>query len=351
MAPEFTSSFPVALALGTAAGAAISAAALIAALLVLRLWRGSRDRRLAIRVAGWRAALHEAMDDPAAARLPPVAPADLPVFLRLYNHLQESLRGEAAAHLSQAVRAAGLVAPIRDLSRRRNLAHRLAAVVALGHLREVHAWEDLAALARTPDAVLSFAAARALLRIDAARALEFLPDALRRQDWSLARLGTALQEAGPEAVTPAVERLLASPPPEGLERLLKLARFAHRERVAPIVNGWLARSAQPRVIAAALDFAQDAADLAQVRGAARYPDWGVRMAAARALGRIGSQRELALLLGLLEDESWWVRYHAAQAIVSLPGLSAAELADFRARAQGAAAGGMLAQVLAERAPS
>ena len=85
------------------------------------------------------------------------------------------------------------------------------------------------------------------------------------------------------------------------------------------------------------------------RGAARYPDWRVRMAAARALGRIGSQRDLGLLLALLDDESWWVRYHAAQAIASLPGLSAAQLADLRDRARTAAADGMLAQVLAEKA--
>lgn len=349
MAPGLPSSFPLALALGTAAGATASALLLLAALVLVRLARGARDRRLAKRVAAWRAALHEAMESPRPPALPAVRTADLPAFLRLWNHLQETVRGEASGDLSRALRDAGLAAAVRTLARRRDLAARLPAIVALGHLRDAESWDELATIARDRDAVLSFAAARALLRIDAPRALDSLADAVRREDWSLARLGSALKEAGPDAVTPAIERLLAAPPPEGLERLLKLARFAHRERVAPVVGAWLARSAHPGILAAALDFMQDDADVPLVRGAARYPDWRVRMAAARALGRIGSQRDLGLLLALLDDESWWVRYHAAQAIASLPGLSAAQLADLRDRARTAAADGMLAQVLAEKA--
>ncbi|HEX4942840.1 MAG TPA: HEAT repeat domain-containing protein [Usitatibacteraceae bacterium] len=326
-----------------------SAVVLVIALVVLRLERGIRVRRLAAHIARWRMALHVAMESPGEATLPDIAPVDLPVFLQLWNHLQESLRGEASDNLARVVREKGLVPAIRELAIRRALRHRLVAITALGHLREAAAWELLASLARDPDPVLSFAAVRALLRIDARRALEdHLADAVHRADWSLARLGTALQEAGPDEVTPPMERVLADPPADGLERLLKLAKFAHRERVSAMIHGWLGASAKAHVIAAALDFVEDAADLPRVRGATRHGAWHVRMSAARALGRIGGERELALLLAMLDDPSWWVRYHAAQAIVALPGLAQRDLEQFRARAPSGVAAAMLAQVLAER---
>ena len=349
MAPAFSTSPQLVVAAAVAAAAFASSVALLVALVVLRVARDMRDRRLAARVARWRSALHAAMELPTGATPPVPAPRDLPVFLRLSNHLQETIRGEASENLSAAMRAMGLLPAIHALVARRGLHDRLVAITALGHLRDASAWDLLAALSRDADAVLSFASARALLRIDAPRALEFLAEAVRREDWSLARLGTALQEAGPDVVTPPIERLLADPAPEGLERLLKLARFAHRERVAKVVRGWLGSSRRPLVILAALNFVEDAADLASVRGAARHADWRVRMAAARALGRIGTQRELALLLGLLADESWWVRYHAAQSIGALPGVSPQELEAFRVRAPSALAAGMLEQVMAERA--
>ena len=71
------------------------------------------------------------------------------------------------------------------------------------------------------------------------------------------------------------------------------------------------------------------------------------MAAARALGRIGNTSDQALLLDLVEDRNWWVRYRAAQALASLPGLSRGDLAAMRARTSDRFAADMLDQVLAE----
>jgi HEAT repeat protein len=332
-----------------AAGALASAIVLLLAIAGMRTGRALRDRRLARRLPLWRAALHAAMEDPRAARLPHLMRLELPDFLQLFNHLQESLRGEAAANLAVLLRREGVHDAALVLLGERSLRLRLIAITSLGHLGEERAWNALETMAREPHSVVSFAAARALLRIEPRRALDVLGASLvTREDWSIARIGSILQELGPGLVSAPVRRLLQAPPASGHERLVKLARFAHRERVADAVRGWLSASAEPHVIAAALDYVEDAEALALARGAARHAHPHVRMAAARALARIGGPRELAPLLELLRDPEWWVRYHAAQALTQLHGLTEDELLDLRARTRDAFASDMLTHVLAER---
>ena len=40
----------------------------------------------------------------------------------------------------------------------------------------------------------------------------------------------------------------------------------------------------------------------------------MRMASAVAMARVGGAPDLRVLLDLLRDPVWWVRYHAAQAL-------------------------------------
>jgi hypothetical protein len=348
LALAFSSSFLIAVTQAAALAASASAVLLLATLLALRAARKVRERRSAVRTAAWREALHVAIYAPQEVQLPPVEPALLPDFLQLWNHLRESLRGEAGENLATLIHRHGMLAPIRALSRDGTLGQRLSAITTLGHLRDREWWDILLALTNEGDAVLSFAAARALFRIDPARALDLLlAQAARREDWPLSRLGATLQEVGPDLLTAAIVRLLTSPPDEGLERLLKLAKFAHREQVAGAVRGWLGKSSDPNVIGAAIDFIEDARDRLWVRTAAQHPSWRVRMAAARALGRIGVTSDQVLLLDLLRDQSWWVRYRAAQALASLPGICRGDIETLRARTTDKFAADILTQVLAE----
>lgn len=349
MARDFSSEAAFAFAVGASLAALASAVVLLVSIAALRAWRRWRAWRLARREEAWRAALHQAIDDPAGASLPRIDALELADFVTLWNHLRESLRGEAAENLAAPLRRAGVDARVLAMLGRHSQRLKLIAATALGHLREPRAWEPLLALARSPGAVLSFAAARALLRIDARRALaELAPDIAERHDWPLARVGSLFEELGPDVVTPPVIGLLVSARPAGLERALKLARFAHRGRIAAVVRGWLNASGDPEVLVAALDFVEDAEDLAWVRGAARHEDWRVRAASARALARIGGRGELATLLELLSDPVWWVRYRASQAVIRLHGLTAAEVEELRHRAADAFASDMLAHALAER---
>lgn len=349
LARAFSSDTYLAVALGVAAAALASALLLLLTILLLRAWRRWRAWRLARLEGGWRDAMHLALEAPRTTRLPRIAAIDLPDFVIAWNHFQESLRGRSADNLALLIRRHGIDDRLLALLERRSLRLRLIAITALGHLQERRAWDALARLARDPGGIVSFAAARALLRIDPPQALKLLASSLvRREDWSLARIGSIFQELGPAVVTEPLVELLVSRPRRGLERLLRLSRFGHRDRVGAIVRGWLSVSSDPEVLIAGLDYLEEGEDLPLARGAARHADWAVRTAAARALGRLGAGPELPLLLDLLRDPVWWVRYRAAEAILRLPGIGTPELEALRDGARDGYAAEMLAQALAER---
>lgn len=338
-----------AFALAVTAGALALSAGVLVALAALRAVRRWRHWRLSRREVAWRHALHEAIGDPAGARLPGIGALEWPAFLALWNQMQESLRGNAAENLAQLLRREGLDARVLRMVRRRSTGLRLIAITALGHLREERAWASLHEIALASGPAMSFAAARAMLRIDPRRALEALgPSIVARDDWPLARLGTIFEELGPAVVTPALLAMMLVRPRRGLARVMKLARFGHRHRIAPVVRAWLTSNADPAVVATALDYVEDAQDLSWAREAALHEDWHVRMAAARALGRVGGRNDLQVLLVLLRDPVWWVRYHAAQAVVRLHGLGEEDLEMLHHGMRDAYASDMLAQALAER---
>jgi HEAT repeat protein len=320
--------------------------AAIALLGAIRRWR--RERNVAIE-ARWRSALQAAAGESDAVALPAIGARELPHFLVAWNRLRESADVDTAIRLEQLLTQHGIDRRALRMLRSRSMRQRLAAITAAGHLREQRAWDRLAMLAGQPEPVVSFAAARALLRIDAARALDALSLAIpARSDWPLARLASVFHEMGPTAVTNTLVTMLLRRPRPGLDRVVKLARFGQPDKISGIVRGWLGSSSDPDVLMAALAYIEDPADLPWAVGAATHPDWHVRMAAARALGRVGGRDELPTLLQLLRDSIWWVRYHAAHGLIRLKGLEPFELETLRENARDAFAADMLGQALAER---
>ena len=333
-----------------AAAAFCAALVLIASIVVvrqLRRWRHARLRRVEEQ---WRGALQQAVDDdPHAARLEPIGALDLPYFVALWNHTVEAHPPEAAERLAMLLTLHGLDVRVLRMIRRRSMRLRVLGIYAAGHLREQRAWARLERIAHHSEPVTSFAAALALIRIDSRRALDLLAGSIpERADWPLARLATVFQGLGPAVVTAPLVAMLLRRPRTGLERVVKLARFGHRERIATIVLGWLGSSMDAEVITAALDFVENRNDLQWAHGAAEHPEWRVRLAAARALGRVGGREEMPRLLELLRDPVWWVRYHSAQALTRLEGLQPFELETLRENARDAFAADMLGQALAER---
>lgn len=263
-------------------------------------------------------------------------------LLRLWNQVQFHLRGPAHARLNAMLCSLGLDRHALALLSRRDMRERLTALASLRHLGDSAYWAAVRPLIEAPGAVISFAAAEALVAIDPVRAMrQVLPMAMRRRDWSRNRIELACRSAGRDAVTqPLVDLLRESLPPWSRARLLELLRHADPRALAPWARAILDRplpqaapartgptadgDARPgleriaalRVLAAL----HDPADRGRILAALRDPLGAARLAAIEALRAQGMAADAESLSRMLSDRNWAVRQAAADALVSLPGL-------------------------------
>ena len=334
------------------AGAALAVTVvLLAAVLAMRarlLYRLARERDTAAR---WIPLIARCTESGAAA-LPALSRRDSDHFVLLWCRAQDSLRGQSRERLREMSRRLGADIHARRMYRSRSLRRRLVGIVALGHLHARDCAASLKAQATTAPTVPSLVAAKALVRIDASIGVPcVLSVAARRLDWPLASVATMLKECESEYVGPALSsaiRIAMSRGDDvGMERLLRLHITAEAHAVRTAVRDVLAASTNAEVLAAGLAAISHAGDIEHARRLLCHPEWFVRVAAARALGRIGDRHDAAGLTKALNDSSWWVRHRAAQALLQLPGMDAAQLSEMAARQTDRYAADMLRQVLAE----
>ena len=316
----------------------------------LRVGRRRRDRTAARALERWRPVLNAAIVGETPAALPALARGERLHFIKLWVHLQASLRGEAGAALNDIARRLRL-----DLDARAMLggarAERLLAALVLGHLGDREAWPQLQRLAGAADATLSLTALWALVRIDPKAAAEYLtPLFIEREDWAMSHVAGILQHAsGP--VAQVLAGVLPGLDAARLPRALRIAEALRLELPAAMLADVLAdalASGQAELVIASLRTIATPGAREQVRALLAHPDWQVRVQAVKALGRIGDRSDADRLATLLSDREWWVRYRAAEALVELPWLGRQELAALRASLTDRYAGDMLAQVIAEQ---
>lgn len=329
---------------------AVLAALYVAVVLQLFIVRFSnlvRTRRQERIEREWLPVLAADPDMPDAA-LPELRGRDIGPFLTLWNQLQESFAGDIKTRLNTVGRQAGIDAIAHRLLERGGLSDRLIAVSTLGHLRDQQSWDVLVRMTRDRDGLLSLAAARALTRIDHAAALPvILPLAAQRRDWSRNYVLGMLSDLGADIVSrPLTEAALALPP-DGAHHLVQYFTVAHVADAVPAVSAIISRTRNVECLAACLRVFADVDHLDTVRDYLRHPAWQVRVQAVNVLGRLGSGADFDALLPLLADPEWWVRYRAAKALCTLPGVQVATLRRLSTQHHDAFARDMLVHVLAE----
>jgi HEAT repeat protein len=334
-------------------------------LVVVLLMRGAlllRERRRKKFLAVWQPILVNAVDI-ATSDLPRLARRDLPEFLLLWNHLQESLLDESKDHLNQIGKALSIERAALRLLRRGNLRERLLAIVTLGQMRERAAWDQLLTLAHREGVLLSIAAARALVMIDPTKAVpELIPLLLTRADWPASRVANMLRIAGADVISDqianaalksALEKSEANANGDGQPatndpaRVVGYLELAYNVAALPVARAIAELSQDPEVLAACLRLLNSAEDLPMVRECLSHEDSRVRVQAAAALGRLGEDDDEERLVPLLSDREWWVRYRAAQALSRLPHMREPKLKTIQAAQSNPFARDILAQVMAE----
>lgn len=288
--------------------------------------------------------------------LPPLAKADEINFLKLWNHLQEMLRGEAKIQLNKLAIRCGMLSYAHSLLAKKQLRLQLLAINTLGHLEDSSAWDDILRLTRRPDPLVSLAAVRALFQIDADAALNVLQDELlEREDWPVAQIAIQLQELGSagafEILAKNADQLAQADTSTGLirlKRLLSVLEVAPYQHVILPIRHVLSCAKDGEVIAQCLKFMRESNDFPSVLAYLAHADWIVRLQAVRAFGRIGTAEDAPKLLALLSDPVWWVRYRTAQTLLELIRGDMQLVSELRAQLSDRFALDMLDMVIAEK---
>jgi HEAT repeat protein len=338
------------LALWVSALSLLSAVLLLVQMLLLRVVALRRDAIEQQVTEQWRAVLLQAAADGCVTQAPLLRSSHRAAFLVLWVRMQDSLRGSARDGLNRLAEHLDVPPVARRWVRWGGAAHRMLGLSVLGHLRQADDWPLIERWLNDPRSFVSLAAARALLQLDAQRAMPLVLDEyLSRIDWAVSRLATLLKEAGPQAAGPALAERLQNTKPQHQLRLLPLARMTEAPGAGSATEAVLNTASAPPVLAAALQQVYGPTSLPRVRKLAAHPEWLVRSYAALALGRIGGEAEHAVLKSLLSDEQWWVRYRAAQALLALQGPESATALLFEPALGEGPAREMLLQARAEAA--
>jgi HEAT repeat protein len=233
----------------------------------------------------------------------------------------------------------------------RGVRRRLLAVSTLGHLRDRNdqdSWNALVRLLSDRDRLLSLSAARALARIDGAAALPaILPKLSERDDWSKSYVLGMLMDLGAEVVSRPLTDAALHLPVERAQRLLQYFSVVQVADAVPVVRAIISRTKNVECLAACLRVFADVDDLDTVREYLHHPSWQVRVQAVNVLARLGAATDYSVLLPLLSDPEWWVRYRAAKALCSLPGIDPSQIRHLSTKHHDAFARDMLVHVLAE----
>jgi hypothetical protein len=344
------SDFVVALAWRSAEVAAASAALLLTIALIVRRYLQWQERRHARVVGAWRPFLTQiAIEESAAPELPKLPARHLPFLMEEWNALHDAVRGESSVRLNELALRLGFDAAARHLMNSRQVGQRILAIRTLGHLRDPTAWKPLQEQLVSVNALVSFYAAAALVQIDAQRAMPgIMLQVAERESWPGEAMARLLVDAGADVAREPIRALMLSLTPTKVPPLLPWLAHVDAVLCSEVGSELLKRhGGDDHIVAAALLVLLEPSELPDLRHYASSPAAEVRKSLALAIGNLGDLAETELLMQLMGDGVWWVRYRAAQALLKLRGMTTEGIEAVRVRLIDPYALDMLKHVRAE----
>jgi HEAT repeat protein len=345
-----SSDLVVTLAWRSAEVAAAAAALLLTIALIARRYLQWLERLHARVIGTWRPFLTQiAIEEGANPELPAVPARHLPFLMEEWNALHDAVRGESSVRLNELALRLGFDGAARQLMNSRQVGRRILAIRTLGHLRDPTAWKPLQGQLVSVNALVSFYAAAALVEIDAQRAMPgIMLQVAERESWPGEAMARLLVDAGADVAREPIRTLMLSLAPAKIPPLLPW--LAHVDAVlgSEVATELLKRhGGDDHIVAAALLVLLEPSILPDLGHYASSPDADIRKNLALAIGHLGDLTETELLMQLMGDRVWWVRYRAAQALLKLRGMNAEALEAVRARLIDPYALDMLKHVRAE----
>jgi hypothetical protein len=284
-----------------------------------------------------------------SSELPSVNRYHLYEFHHFWNNLTDSLRGDMRDILVRLAYDLRLDKSALKMLRHGNIKKRFMAIATLGHMRDDAAWDDLVRLLEDSNSYLSFSAARAMALINPEAAIELIiPLMTARADWAAFNMSGILKAAGPDATSVPLAEAALNADAEDSVILLKYLDLIDYSSAKRVIMELLKSAVVEEVISSCLKSLKDPDGLDIVRRYAMHDCWFIRVQAASALGRIGTEDDKLRLIEMLSDSEWWVRYRAAKALENLPFVSSEEVSNIQADHHDRFSRDILKQAIAER---
>lgn len=338
-------------ALWSIAGVLVTTLILFVYTIGLRFVTVSSARRRHAFISIWREIFAEAVlsaDFAANGDLPKVSKGNQIFLLEEWNQVRSIVEGTAAENLIAIAKRTDIPVIAARLIKRHRIQSKILAVQTFGHLHDRSRRDEIFELVLHDNTALSIMAANALVDIDADFAIEkIVPMINERRDWPKNRISILLRTAGSARISEPVYRAIRAAEDNDKAFLLQFARLVEPEVLDALLEDLIRGTNNPGVLNAALKLVSGFKGVPRIATLTQHAAWFVRMQAAKVLGRVGQREHLSLLESLLDDEEWWVRYRAAQSIVSLPFIGPNELRSLRDRQTDPYAADILQQSFAE----
>jgi HEAT repeat protein len=316
----------------------LAAVSLIAmgGLIVHRARRNRRDRLDADRREELKKLAWELMDRPDRLFLlkSQIQANDRRLLIQLFSELLQKIRGKYAERFVSLMRILGLMEECLQRLNDRSWWVRAEACTVLGAFNDANVKLALYRALEDPIMEVRVEAARSLVRLDAVRSVAELVGQLVT-DEAMPSLAVVdlFRNLSRSAVPEFLDMLEVSP--KAAVKLVAIDALGHSgdlDTVPALLHYYDHPSQLIRLAAMqAFSLLRDPRALAAVLLAMTDFDWEVRAQAATAAGQIGASEALPLLERLLEDEHWWVRYHAAEAMHSIGDLGIVALNEIATR--------------------
>lgn len=328
-----------------AVGITISLVIYIIIFRIIQLWRQSAQRRF---MKIWRPVLAlcpTAMPD----TLPKLSSHDQLNMLSLWNHYYNIIHGDASGNLVVLADRIELAKIARMQLFRADQRHQLIGILTLGNMASREDWPLLDRFIHQPNTNLSLVSMRALFQINPHRALQtMLPYLVSRTDYPVAQVANLLHKLPSDESCPQLTLHMVLNLDRGSSHILRLMEACDCSINRQILTAIIKKQPDDHIISTALALVSDPKALELILPYTKHERWHLRVHAATALGRLATRGHLSILIELLSDREWWVRFRAAQAITKLPFLSSEELEQMQLGLDDRYASDMLEQAMAEQ---
>ena len=239
--------------------------ALVVQVGLMRVAQRRSDAKAAATRDRWRPLLlRHAMGEPVA--LPALATSEQLVFLVLWNQIADSLRGPSHDLLRDVIVQLDLHNAARRWLAQHNARRQLLGLLTVGHMGASSDWPSLRRRLGDSRTYMSLAAARALLQVDAALAVDPVLDELaRRTDWPIARIAGLLRAAGADQVFEPVLRRLQQAETVPSPRVARMLAAIDGVRASATLVRLMQRSDDTELLSTCLQHVQTPAALPRVR--------------------------------------------------------------------------------------